>query len=55
MFIDLSAPDAMIYNGFRFLLREAVFSVSDTERAAALNLTFPQAFSGGVPRILPWD
>lgn len=55
MFIDLSAPDAMIYNGFRFLLREAVFSVSDTERAAALDLTFPEAFSGDTPRRLPWD
>lgn len=55
MFIDLSAPDAMVYNGFRFLLREAVFSVSDNERAVELDLIFPEAFSGGTPRSLPWD
>ena len=53
--IKLTAPGAMIYNPYEFLIRSVSYSKESTSETAVLNLVLPGAFSGEVPEALPWD
>jgi len=52
--LKLTAPDAMIYNEYEFIIRSVDF---DRENAdlATLELVIPGSFSGELPEVLPWD
>jgi len=53
--IKLRAPDAMIYNEYKFIIRSIEFSRDRATETATLNLVIPGSFSGKVPGALPWD
>ena len=53
--IDLTAPDAMVYNKYRFTIRSVEFSRDDSSETAVLNVVIPGSFSGVIPESLPWD
>lgn len=53
--IQLTAPDAMIYNSYEFLVKSVQFERESDSEIAILTLTLPGAFSGEVPEALPWD
>ena len=53
--IRLTAPGAMIYNPYDFLIREVTFTQSQSSRTALLSLVLPGAFRGEIPEVLPWD
>lgn len=53
--IKLTAPDAMIYNEYEFIIRSVNFEKDDTTEIATLDLIIPGSFSGQLPEILPWD
>lgn len=54
-FIKLSAPDALILTSYTFLIRAVTFSAMPNRRTAMLDLVIPGAFSGEIPRSMPWD
>lgn len=54
-FVKISAPDAMIYRPFIFMIRSVIFTASAAERTASLDLILPATFSGEIPEGLPWD
>ncbi len=52
--VKLTAPSAMIYNPYIFMIRSVVF-VSDSESSTvAMNIIIPDAFDNKVPERLPW-
>ncbi len=51
----LKAPRAMIYNYYEFLIKEVVLTKSITGKTAKLTLVMPGAYSGEIPKGLPWD
>ena len=53
--VMLRAPDAMIYNGYEFIIRSVEFNKDDKTETATLNLVLPGSFSGKIPTKLPWD
>ncbi len=53
--IKLTAPDAMIYNPFNFVIRSIQFEKDSKTEVAILDLVIPGSFSGVVPEVLPWD
>lgn len=53
--IKLSAPDAMIYNEYEFVIRSVEFNRERAVETATLNLVIPGSFSGKIPEALPWD
>ena len=53
--VILIAPDAMVYNEYKFIIRSVIFDRDSKSKTAVLNLTFPEAFSGEIPKVLPWD
>jgi len=53
--VKLIAPDAMVYNEYEFIIRSVTFDRDSKSEIAVLNLTFPEAFSGEIPKVLPWD
>ena len=53
--LRLTAPDAMIYEEFEFLIRKVSFERVKNAETATLDLVLPGAFSGGIPEVLPWD
>ncbi len=53
--IRLTAPGAMIYNPYEFVIRSVQFDRSATSETAVLNLVLPGSFSGEIPEALPWD
>lgn len=54
-FFQLTAPGAMIYNPYKFIIRNVDLVRTSDEETAELLLTVPGSFSGGVPEALPWD
>lgn len=52
--VEVYAPHAMIYKAYEFLIRTVTFRETRDGRTANLELTLPGAFSGEVPRTLPW-
>jgi len=53
--VKLIAPDAMVYNEYEFIIRSVTFDRDSKSETAVLNLTFPESFSGEIPKVLPWD
>lgn len=53
--IKLTAPDAMIYNEYEFIIRSVEFNRDRATETATLNLVIPGSFSGKIPESLPWD
>ena len=53
--IDLTAPGAMIFEEYTFLIRTVSFNKSAASETATLNLIIPGSFSGEIPETLPWD
>ena len=53
--IKLTAPDAMIYNEYEFIIRSVEFNRDRSTETAVLNLVIPGSFSGKMPESLPWD
>lgn len=53
-FINLEAPDAMVYEPFKFIIRSIVFNRDRSSEKATLNLVLPGSFSGEIPESLPW-
>lgn len=53
--IKVSAPSAMIYNPYEFLVRSVKYSKTENTETAQLNLVLPGSFSGKVPEVMPWD
>jgi len=53
--INLTAPDAMVYNKYKFTVRSVEFNRDSRKQTATLNLVIPGAFSGLIPESLPWD
>lgn len=53
--INVTAPDAMIYNAYEFILRSVQFDRDAQSETATLDLVLPGAFSGKIPEVLPWE
>jgi len=55
--MDVTAPDVMIYNKYRFIARTVTLTKARESGAesAGANLIFPGAFAGQIPDGLPWD
>lgn len=54
MTVTVTAPDAMIYSSYEFLIRSVTFSRTPDSEVATLSLVLPGAFSGELPESLPW-
>lgn len=50
----LTAPGAMIYKPFEFVIRSVQLEKTATSKSAVLELVLPGAFSGEIPGDLPW-
>lgn len=53
--VTVHQPNAMIYAPTRFLVRDVTLVQDADKQTAELNLVLPGAFSGEIPRRLPWD
>ena len=53
--VTLVAPGAMIYRETEFLIRDVIYRQDSEETSASLNLVLPGAFSGEIPKTLPWE
>ena len=53
--ISLTAPDAMIYNPYKFLIRSVTLNRERSSKSATLTLVLPGSFSGEIPESMPWD
>lgn len=53
--IILTAPDAMVYEAYEFVIRSVSMARDKSSEAATLDLVLPGAFSGKIPEALPWD
>ena len=51
----LTAPGAMVYNAYEFVIRSVSFDREGSQESAELELVLPGAFSGKAPESLPWD
>lgn len=52
--ITATAPDAMIYSEFEFVIRNVTLRKTKDAKTATLQVVLPGAFSGEVPETLPW-
>ncbi len=53
--VTLTAPNAMIYKEYAFIVRSVEFIRERASETAILNLVIPGSFSGKIPEALPWD
>jgi len=53
--VKLTAPDAMIYSEYEFLIRSVQLERRRAASVATLDLVLPGAFSGTMPEAMPWD
>ena len=53
--IKLTAPDAMIYNPYEFLIRTVEREKASDKKTAVLTLVLPGVFRGEIPESLPWE
>jgi len=52
--IRLKAPRAMVYEYTDLLIRTVTLQQTADSETASLQVVFPEAFSGAVPRAFPW-
>lgn len=53
--IKLTAPGAMIYNEYEFLIRSVSLMRAADNELAELKLVLPGSFEGKTPEAMPWD
>lgn len=53
--IKLTAPDAMVYGEYEFVIRSVQFERESSAATATLDLVIPGSFNGVIPEALPWD
>lgn len=53
--VKLQAKNAMIYTDYEFVIRSVEYTRDSNSETATLNLVIPGAFSGEIPKELPWD
>lgn len=53
--VTLEAPDAMVYDEYKFIIRTAIFRRDGGSETATLDLVVPGSFSGELPGGLPWE
>jgi len=53
--IELTAPDAMVYSPYKFIIRDIELNKTSTTESAVLTVTLPEAYSGEIPEVMPWD
>lgn len=53
--IKLTAPDAMVYSEYEFVIRSVQFERDRAAYTASLDLVIPGSFNGEIPEALPWD
>lgn len=53
--IEVTAPDAMIYTSFVFLIKTVELFRASREETAQLTLVIPGAFNGVIPERFPWE
>jgi prophage tail gpP-like protein len=52
--LDVTAPSAMIYERYQFLIKGVEFRVNAERQTAVLSLVLPGSFTGVLPETLPW-
>ena len=52
--IDVTAPGAMIYKRYTFLVSEVKFVLNEDKQTATLKLILPGSYTGKGPTTLPW-
>jgi len=53
--VKLTAPGAMIYNEYEFLIRSVSLTRAADNELAELTLVLPGSFEGKAPEAMPWD
>lgn len=53
--VTVTAPDAMVYNEFEFIVKRVSFDRPEKRKTAELTLVLPGAYSGTIPEAMPWD
>lgn len=53
--VKLTAPGAMVYSSYEFVVRSVRFDRGESSETATLDLVLPGSFSGEAPEALPWD
>lgn len=53
--VKLTAPDAMVYDEYEFVIRSIQFEREGSAATATLDLVIPGSFNGQIPEALPWD
>lgn len=53
--IVVSAPGAMIYGPYEFVIRAVKLGRNGDAETAELEIVLPGSFSGEIPEVLPWD
>jgi len=53
--IEITAPDAMIYKPYKFIIKSLDLNKDRASETAILTVTFPEVYSGEIPEVLPWD
>lgn len=51
----LKAPNAMVYSDYEFLIRTVTRRRDAVSKTASLRLVLPGAYSGQIPKAMPWD
>lgn len=53
--VKLTAPGAMVYSEYEFIIRSVEFNRDRASETALLSLVLPGSFSGEIPEAMPWD
>lgn len=53
--IEITAPNSMIYEASRFVIKQITFKITSEGRITEMKLALPGAFTGEQPFSLPWD
>ncbi len=53
--ITLTAPDAMIYKEYSFIIKNVALTRDRASKSAVLDVVLPGSFSGELPGAMPWD
>ena len=54
-FVNIEAPNAMIYRDTKMFVRGVTMSLTASARVCELELTLPEAYNGKEVEVLPWE
>ena len=54
-FVNIEAPNAMIYRDTKMFVRGVTMSLTPSARVCELELTLPEAYNGKEVEVLPWE